>query len=257
MVEAPVSHRAPCMLKPHTYAPSRLTESTLSCVSHLVTSVNVTNLSSSHWFFWAATWFTEVKNDWGLIKYDSHVHLGISIGLPAHSSNCPKRAVKFASHPESAFIDAHEILDHFGGTSSMNRASHTASMASDMLSSPLKPNVNSFKERTISANNRFMTSISCRNEFWKGPFSSNDASRSSMSNFFSPKRSMMSSSLAAATSVGDMPPPSSSPADRGCSSTSVLNMPSDCVVRKSISALGCNPKATGVSEVKVALMCFR
>merc|ERR1719248_110167 len=257
MVEAPVSHRAPCMLKPHTYAPSRLTESTLSCVSHFVTSVNVTNLSSSHWFFWAATWFTLVKNDWGLIRYDSQVHLGISVGLPAHSSSCPSLAVKLVNQPDNAFIEAHEILDHFGGTSSMKRASQTASMASLIDNSPLKPSVNSFNDRTISANNLFMTSISWRNEFWKGPFSSNEASKSSISNFFSPKRSMMSSSLAAATSVGDMPPPSSSPADRGCNSTSVLNMPSDCVVRKSISAFGCKPKATGVSEVKVALMCFR
>merc|ERR1719443_102049 len=257
MVEAPVSHRAPCMLKPHTYAPSRLTESTLSCVSHFVTSVNVTNLSSSHWFFCAATWFTLVKNDCGLMRYDSQVHLGISVGLPAHSSNCPSLAVKLVNHPLRAFIEAQEILPHFGGTSSMNNASQTASIASDMDNSPLKPKVSSFNDRTISANRRFMTSISCRNEFWKGPFSSNEASRSSMSNFFSPKRSMMSSSLAAATSVGDMPPPSSSPADRGCNSTNVLNMPSDWVVLKSISALGCNPKATGVSEVSVALMCFK
>merc|ERR1712188_7697 len=189
--------------------------------------------------------------------YDSHVHLGISVGLPAHSSNCPSLAVKFVSQPLRAFIEAQEILPHFGGTSSMNKASQTASIASDMDNSPLKPKVNSFKERTISANRRFMTSISCKNEFWNGPFSSNEASKSSMSNFFSPKRSMMSSNLAAATSVGDMPPPSSSPADLGCNSTNVLNMPSDCVVRKSISALGCKPNATGVSEVSVALMCFR
>merc|ERR1712188_13548 len=193
----------------------------------------------------------------GGIKYDSQVHLGISVGLPAHSSNCPNLAVKLVSQPDKAFIEAQEILPHFGGTSSMNKASQTASMASDMDNSPLNPSVNSFKERTISANRRFMTSISCRNEFWKGPFSSNEASKSSMSNFFSPNRSMMSSSLAAATSVGDIPPPSSSPALRGCNSTNVLNMPSDWVVLKSISALGCNPNATGVSEVKVALMCFK
>merc|ERR1712188_280000 len=193
----------------------------------------------------------------GGIKYDSQVHFGISVGLPAHSSDCPSLAVKLVNQPDNAFIEAQEILPHFGGTSSMNSASQTASIASDMDNSPLNPSVNSFNERTISANRRFMTSISCRNEFWKGPFSSRDASRSSMSNFFSPKRSMVSSSLAAATSVGDMPPPSSSPADRGCNSTNVLNMPSDCVVRKSISAFGCKPKATGVSDVSVALICFK
>lgn len=36
-----------------------------------------------------------------------------------------------------------------------------------------------------------------------------------------------------------------------------LNMVSDCCVRKSISALGCRPKAIGVSAPMVVSMCSR
>mmetsp|Transcript_17793 Transcript_17793/g.60059 ORF Transcript_17793/g.60059 Transcript_17793/m.60059 type:complete len:259 (-) Transcript_17793:8744-9520(-) len=181
----------------------------------------------------------------------------MSTGLLDQSSSCCSRLWKLISQTESGFLEGHETLVHDAGSTSRKSAFITASMASDMVSSPLKPSESSLSDRTISCSKRFITSISCKKTFWYGPFSSRDPAKSSTSKRFSANRSRMSSSLADVTSVGDVAPSSAVDVERGCSSTSVLNMESDCDVRKSISAFGCRPNATGVSPVSPTSTCSR
>mmetsp|Transcript_24062 Transcript_24062/g.42855 ORF Transcript_24062/g.42855 Transcript_24062/m.42855 type:complete len:288 (+) Transcript_24062:293-1156(+) len=249
--------RAPCMLIPMMYAPSRVGASTSSAVSHLRTSVNVQSLSSSHMFFCAATCEMAVRKDCGLTRPEIHVTLGSSIGLPIQSSSCVRREAKLFSHRLSGMSDGHARFAQAGGMRSRKRQSCSVSIESDMVSSPAKPKVSSLSERTISVTSTFITSISCMNTFWYGPWSSSERARSSTSNFFSAKRSIISLSACSATACGEMPPSSDAPDERGCSSMSMWNIFSLAVVRKSISAFGWRPYAIGVSCVSATSMCVR
>mmetsp|Transcript_29376 Transcript_29376/g.94271 ORF Transcript_29376/g.94271 Transcript_29376/m.94271 type:complete len:311 (-) Transcript_29376:3783-4715(-) len=249
-----MSQRAPCMDRPMTCAPSRSCDSTSSTVIFFVMTVFVTSLSSSHFFSCAVTWQTAVRNDCGFTRPLSHVTLGISSGLFCHSSSCCRRSMKSASHVVSERMDAHASLDQPSGTLSLKSESWSASIFSDMVSSPARPCWSSLSERMISASRRFMTSISWMNTFWYGPCSSRLRTRSSTSYFLSPKISWMFCSFASATAAGlwDSSPPA---ATRGCSSSSVEHSTSDCVERNSISAFGWRPNAMGVSPAMAFSMC--
>mmetsp|Transcript_9800 Transcript_9800/g.22070 ORF Transcript_9800/g.22070 Transcript_9800/m.22070 type:complete len:222 (-) Transcript_9800:1854-2519(-) len=218
-----MSMLAPCKLKPIIYAPSREPASTSSADIILVTRVNVTNLSSSHWFFCAVTWQIAVKKLVGLTSPLSHVTFGISLGLFIHSSNWKRRSEKFFAHEPRGFKLGQARFAHDTGTRSMYSDIIKSSMASLIVSSPAKPRCNSLMERLISASKTFMMSISWMNTFWYGPISSKLLTNSSTSKFFSPNLSSSSLAVASATCCGDAAP---SPLETpfGCNSISVLNM---------------------------------
>mmetsp|Transcript_23452 Transcript_23452/g.49082 ORF Transcript_23452/g.49082 Transcript_23452/m.49082 type:complete len:296 (+) Transcript_23452:124-1011(+) len=217
------SHDAPCSDSPMMYAPSRDGPSTSSTVIILVTRVKVTNLSSSHWFFWAVTWQIAVRKLVGLTSPLSHVTLGISLGLFIHSSSWKIRSEKFFTQDPSAFILGQARFAHDVGTRSKYNAIIKSSIASLIVSSPANPSCNSLIERLISTSNTFMMSISWMNTFWYGPISSRLLIKSSTSKLFSPNLSRSSLAVASATCCGDAAP---SPLEDpfGCSSISVLNM---------------------------------
>mmetsp|Transcript_19851 Transcript_19851/g.26948 ORF Transcript_19851/g.26948 Transcript_19851/m.26948 type:complete len:295 (-) Transcript_19851:5731-6615(-) len=252
-------HLAPCRFSPDTNAPSRDAVSISSAVKTFFTVVRDVSLSSSHMFFWAATWLIAVRKDCGFTSPETHVTLGSSSGLFSQSSICPICAAKVVSQIARPMSDGQASFFQLPGNSSMNSAFCRASIESLIVSSPANPSWSSFNDRTISATSVLITSISCINTFWYGPCSSGprDRARSSMSKFFSPNRSSTSAMIASAAATGDAPPSSSpSPlAARSCSERRTRKEASDAVVRKSISAFGWRPKAIGVSWVMAVSMC--
>merc|ERR1719197_1875281 len=86
---APVSHRAPSMVRPFTYEPSFVAWST-SSADFFVTSHATTTLSSGQSFLRACACRIAVRNDLGLKNPDSQATLG-NIKSAVKSCSCLRR----------------------------------------------------------------------------------------------------------------------------------------------------------------------
>mmetsp|Transcript_13357 Transcript_13357/g.32646 ORF Transcript_13357/g.32646 Transcript_13357/m.32646 type:complete len:393 (-) Transcript_13357:3860-5038(-) len=236
------SQRQPSSVRPWMKAPSRDAASTWSgCF--LVTSVSTTVLSSGQSLRRAVVCITAVRKDCGLNRPDSHTTLGTPRSA-VHSVSWFTRCSRFCSHEPSGRRLGYARLRHEPGTMSVASAFISRSMGSLMVRSPLRPRSSSASERFISASSAFMRSLSWMATMTYGVYSSTRPRMSSMSNW-SGRRSTRSSSTILAFSSTLMPP--SPPASRGCSCTSELQNVSASRSLNPISALGCRPKASGVS----------
>mmetsp|Transcript_47928 Transcript_47928/g.133639 ORF Transcript_47928/g.133639 Transcript_47928/m.133639 type:complete len:233 (+) Transcript_47928:339-1037(+) len=224
--------------------------------SFLVTSVWMVSLSSSRACACAVTCMIAVRNDCGLNSPVIHVTSGMSLGAPVHSCSCATRWLRLCSHRLRPRRLGKATLNQACGTWSKKRADCTASIESDMVSSPRKPRSSSCSVRVIVSSSTFSRSHSCKKTFWYGPMSSIVLTMPSMSNFWSRNISRMSCSAASAAFWDEVPP---SPVMTSCGlrSRMVLNRFSLCSVRKPISAFGWRPNASGESPTSFCSMWSR
>mmetsp|Transcript_18954 Transcript_18954/g.38953 ORF Transcript_18954/g.38953 Transcript_18954/m.38953 type:complete len:218 (-) Transcript_18954:1835-2488(-) len=126
------------------------------------------------------------------------------------------------------------------------------SMASVMVSSPLKPIFRASKVTQTSMRRVFILSHSCKKTFWYGPTSSKVAMTSSLLYLTSLNRSRMSCSTASAVFWLLFPPSELALESCGEISDIVLKSASHCFVLNPISAFVCRPKASGESFISVS-----